>query len=307
MASYSATASRTWPDRHPARTLASTSARASIASPWCESRSVAATSRWPPPRAAPLVEATVGVRVSCLDAAPDDLGDDSSSAAAPSAVCAQRVGLDHVALGVDGVREHGGRRREHVGRRPCSRASRCPSAAAPRRARAGRRAAARRRHVRHAASRPPSCGERLVASPATDRRASKSPFIACSSASGLSIHVVATGLAVTMPRNASQRAMASSTGVGPSTAAVARQPRTSKRSRSSPARRAHAAARAHAASARCTSPAVQATWARSDQARHWPWPSRVAPNTVSAASARAAARSMPALGSVSRRTNSRST
>ena len=74
----------------------------------------------------------------------------------------------------------------------------------------------------------------------------------------------------TCSRICSQRRIASATGVGPNTAADARQPRISKSSRSSPARRACVAARCHASSARPSRPSIQSIRARSRHARHWP-------------------------------------
>ena len=55
--------------------------------------------------------------------------------------------------------------------------------------------------------------------------------MACSRASGLSVDAVASGLPRTSSRNASQRAIASATGVGSSAAAIARQPISSNSSR----------------------------------------------------------------------------
>ena len=84
---------------------------------------------------------------------------------------------------------------------------------------------------------------------------SKSPRIACSTASARTVHAIDTGIADTCSRNPSQRRIASSTGVGPRTAAAARQPMASNSSSSSPARAAYSAALLHAASASAIWPA----------------------------------------------------
>ena len=75
-------------------------------------------------------------------------------------------------------------------------------------------------------------GQRLVGLAAGESSASpNSPRMACSDASGLIAQATATGLTDSASRKASQRAIASATGAGPSTAAVARQPRIEKRAR----------------------------------------------------------------------------
>ena len=71
-------------------------------------------------------------------------------------------------------------------------------------------------------------------------------------------------------RISSQRRIASGTGVGPKTAADARQQRMSNSSRSSPARSACPAARRHASSARAACPCVHAIHARRHQAAALP-------------------------------------
>ena len=62
---------------------------------------------------------------------------------------------------------------------------------------------------------PPSSCRIVLASSSSRPRESCSPRMACSSASGLSVDATAAGLAATSARNASHRAIASSTGVGP--------------------------------------------------------------------------------------------
>ena len=137
-------------------------------------------------------------------------------------------------------------------------------------------------------------------------RSSNRPCIACSDASGLTISAAATGLGATSSRNPSQRRIASSTGVGPSTAAVARRPTIPNSSRSSPARRAQSAASLQALSAPSARPAIQDACARSYQARHRPWSSPSRSSTAITSSTVRRAFAVPALASVSRRTNSRS-
>ena len=256
-----------------ARTIASTSARSSIASPWCESKSVGSTSATAS-RASASASSQRPSRARTFACTPRQITWVTMSSSAR----------------IRGLRGTARRpRRSGPGRRRPGRASRSSSrAGAPSPIAAsfstparsgdlgelglGRRAAGRT--PRGATRSSPSVAERVrvVVRPRSRKRSasSKSPFIACSGAERVEHPPTATGLAPTSSRNSSQRRIASSTGVGPSTAAVARQPRTSNSSRSSPARRAHSAASPTRRRRARRRPAIHASWARSDQTRHWP-------------------------------------